>query len=140
LRNELLNATEELKQTKLKLNEMTFTMIKCEEQLKVSDQKNLKILYDLRHLEGIEQDNKELQDKLDRLRQDHETLQISAEAELEALKGALAAAQAFKPEIPPAIVVEPAQLAKVKTQYLEAMEELDKVFHQNEELIGQLKL
>ena len=43
LRNQVVTLTDELKQTKLKLNEMTFELIKCDEQLKSLDQKNLKI-------------------------------------------------------------------------------------------------
>jgi len=42
------------------LNDASFDLIRKEEELKALDQKNLKIQYDLRHLEGIEEDNKEL--------------------------------------------------------------------------------
>jgi hypothetical protein len=86
LRKQVLDLTEELKDTKNRLNEANFERIRREEELKALDQKNLKIQYDLRHLEGIEEDNRELHGKLSQLRSEYESLTAQYSAEVEALR------------------------------------------------------
>ena len=86
LRKQVIDLTEELKVNKHKLNEATFEVIRREEELKALDQKNLKIQYDLRHLEGIEEDNRDLHTKLSQIRSEYEALTAQYQAEVEALR------------------------------------------------------
>lgn len=127
--------TEELRQTKVQLNESTFKLIKCEEELKTADQKYLKIQYDLRHLEDVLEDNKDLSTKLNQLRQDHEALQGAYSAEVEVLRASVKEAQ-----VQQQLAVDPVQLAELRAQGVELMGELERVRLQNEELISQLKV
>jgi len=81
------------------LNDASFDLIRKEEELKALDQKNLKIQYDLRHLEGIEEDNKELQVKLSQVRVEHEALQAQFINEVESLNEKLLQAKQEPPII-----------------------------------------
>jgi chromosome segregation ATPase len=96
LRGQVLELNDQLKDTKRVLNQTSFELIKKEEELKALDQKNLKIQFDLRHLEGMEEENRELNQRLSAFRNEYEALQASTSYELDFMREKLEAA----PKVP----------------------------------------
>jgi chromosome segregation ATPase len=112
LRGQVLELNDQLKETKRVLNQTSFELIKKEEEVKVLDQKNLKIQFDLRHFEGMDEENRELNQRVSALRNEYEALQASTSYELDFMREKLEAA----PKVPAVQAADPAVVADMRAQ------------------------
>jgi chromosome segregation ATPase len=114
LRGQVLELNGQLKETKRALHQTSFELIKKEEELKALDQKNLKIQFDLRHLEGMEEENRELNQWLSALRK-----ALQAATSLEKLKAA--------PKVPAVQAADSAVVADMRAQIDALFAEINQV-------------
>ena len=123
LRGQVLELNGQLKETKRVLHQTSFELIKKEEELKALDQKNLKIQFDLRHLEGMEEENRELNQRLSALRNEYEALQAATSYELDFMREKLEAA----PKVPAVQAADPAVVADMRAQTEALFAEINQV-------------